>query len=69
MLRKALCPYASRIGLYFAKGKERVKQHRLKEPDKSKYEIYTAVKNEIEPDKSKYEIYTAVKNEILSNME
>ena len=34
-------------GLYFAKGKERVKQHRLKEPDKSKYEIYTAVKNEI----------------------
>ena len=39
MLRKAL--------LYFAKGKERVKQHRLKEPDKSKYEIYTAVKNEI----------------------
>ena len=24
-----------------------MKQHRLKEPDKSKYEIYTAVKNEI----------------------
>ena len=34
-------------GLYFAGGKERVKQHRLKEPDKSKYEIYTAVKDEI----------------------
>ena len=34
-------------GLYFAKGKEQVKQHRLKEPDKSKYEIYNAVKNEI----------------------
>ena len=33
--------------LYFAKGKEQVKQHRLKEPDKTKYEIYTAVKNEI----------------------
>ena len=33
--------------LYFAGGKEQVKQHRLKEPDKSKYEIYTAVKNEI----------------------
>jgi len=33
--------------LYFAKGKEQVKQYRLKEPDKSKYEIYTAVKNEI----------------------
>ena len=37
----------ARHGLYFAKGKEQVKQHRLKEPDKSKYEIYTAVKNEI----------------------
>ena len=34
-------------GLYFAGGKEQVKQHRLKEPDKSKYEIYHAVKNEI----------------------
>ena len=34
-------------GLYFAKGKEHVKQHRLREPDKTKYEIYTAVKNEI----------------------
>lgn len=39
-------------GLYFAKGKEQVKQHRLKEPDKSKYEIYTAVKNEIERSKN-----------------
>ena len=34
-------------GLYFAKGKEQVKRHRLKEPDRSKYEIYTAVKNEL----------------------
>lgn len=34
-------------GLYFAGGKEQVKQHRLREPDKTKYEIYTAVKNEI----------------------
>ena len=34
-------------GLYFAKGKELVKRHRLKELDKSKYEIYTAVRNEI----------------------
>ncbi len=38
----------ARHGLYFAGGKEQVKQHRLKEPDKSKYEIYTAVKNERE---------------------
>ena len=34
-------------GLYFAKGKEHVKQHRLREPDRSKYEIYNAVKDEI----------------------
>ena len=33
-------------GLYFAKGKEHVKQYRLREPDKTKYEIYNAVKNE-----------------------
>ena len=39
-------------GLYFAKGKELVKRHRLKEPDKSKYEIYTAVRNEIGKSKS-----------------
>ena len=34
-------------GLYFAKGKEHVKQCRLREPDRSKYEIYNAVKDEI----------------------
>ena len=34
-------------GLYFAKGKEHIKQHRLREPDKSKYRIYNAVKDEI----------------------
>lgn len=32
-------------GLYFAPGKENVKRERLKEPDKTKYEIYTAIKN------------------------
>ena len=39
-------------GLYFAKGKEHVKQYRLREPDKTKYEIYTAVKNEIRKSKN-----------------
>ena len=33
-----------KYGLYFAKGKEFVKEHRLKEPDKTKYEIYNALK-------------------------
>ncbi len=32
-------------GLYFAPGKENVKQDRLREPDKTKYEIYNAIKN------------------------
>ena len=30
--------------LYFARGKEQVKVHRLREPDKTKYEIYESVK-------------------------
>lgn len=30
--------------LYFAKGKENVKEYRLREPDKTKYEIYNALK-------------------------
>ena len=34
----------SDFGLYFAKGKENVKEHRLREPDKTKYEIYNALK-------------------------
>jgi len=33
-----------KYGLYFAQGKENVKRHRLKEPDKTKYEIYDALK-------------------------
>lgn len=30
--------------LYFAQGKENVKEHRLREPDKTKYEIYNSLK-------------------------
>ena len=37
----------TKYGLYFADGKEKVKEYRLKEPDKSKYEIYQALKTEI----------------------
>ena len=33
-----------KYGLYFADGKENVKRHRVKEPDKTKYEIYDALK-------------------------
>ena len=37
----------TKYGLYFSDGKEKVKEHRLKEPDKTKYEIYQALKAEI----------------------
>ena len=37
----------AKYGLYFASGKEQVKEHRLKEPDKSKYEIYNALKTAV----------------------
>jgi hypothetical protein len=33
-----------KYGLYIAKGKENVKRHRLKEPDRTKYGIYDAIK-------------------------
>jgi hypothetical protein len=36
-----------KYGLYIASGKEKVKEHRLKEPDKTKYEIYHALKSAI----------------------
>ena len=34
-----------RYGLYFSSGKEHVNEHRLREPDKTKYEIYNAVRS------------------------
>lgn len=36
-----------KYNLYFASGKERVKQHRLKEPDKTKYGLYPILKSEV----------------------
>ena len=36
-----------KYGLYFADGKEQVKLHRLKEPDKTKYELYSILKSEV----------------------
>ena len=37
----------TKYGLYFAGDKEKVKEYRLKEPDKTKYEIYQTLKAEI----------------------
>ncbi|HMM18077.1 MAG TPA: relaxase/mobilization nuclease domain-containing protein [Petrimonas sp.] len=36
-----------KYGLYYSSGKENVKQHRLKEPDKTRYEIYEALKTKV----------------------
>ena len=36
-----------KYGLYFASGKEQVKRHRLKESDKTKYELYSILKSEV----------------------
>ena len=36
-----------KYNLYFASGKEQVKQHRLKEPDKPKYGLYNILKSEV----------------------
>ena len=36
-----------KYGLYFADGKEQVKCHCLKEPDKTKYELYSILKSEV----------------------
>ena len=36
-----------KYGLYFADGKEHVKRHRLKEPDKTQYELYSILKTEV----------------------
>lgn len=36
-----------KYNLYLASGKEQVKRHRLKEPDKTKYELYSILKSEV----------------------
>ncbi len=36
-----------KYGLYFAEGKEQVNTHRLKEPDRTKYELYFLLKTEV----------------------
>jgi hypothetical protein len=46
--------------LYFAQGKENVKRHRLKEPDKTKYEIYDALKAAVPKCKNWKELHKAL---------
>jgi Relaxase/Mobilisation nuclease domain. len=44
---KVCMELTKKYGLYIASGKENVKEHRLIEPDKTKYEIYHALKSAI----------------------
>lgn len=50
-------------GLYIASGKENVKEHRLKEPDKTKYEIYHALQSAV----SKCRNWQELKTELLKS--
>lgn len=50
-------------GLYFAKGKENVKEHRLREPDKTKYEIYNALKSTLPAYKNWQELVSNLKRQ------
>jgi len=52
-----------KYGLYFAQGKENVKENRLKEPDKSKYEIYNVLKNNMPNCQNWKELIDRIKNE------
>ncbi len=47
-------------GLYIASGKENVKEHRLKEPDKTKYEIYHALQSAVHKCKDWEELKAAL---------
>lgn len=44
---KVCMELTKKYGLYIASGKENVKEHRLKEPDKTKYEIYHTLQSAI----------------------
>ncbi len=44
---KVCMELTKKYGLYIASGKENVKEHRLKEPDKTKYEIYRILQSTI----------------------
>jgi hypothetical protein len=47
--------------LYFTPGKENVKRHRLQEPDKTKYEIYDALKSATEKCRSWQDLHNELK--------
>jgi hypothetical protein len=57
---KVCMELTKKYGLYIADGKERVKRHRLKEPEKSKYAIYDALQAAIPECKNWDELQAAL---------
>lgn len=53
----------ARHELYFASGKENVKEYRLREPDKTKYEIYHALHNAVPRCRDWLELTAALRRE------
>ena len=56
----------NRYQLYFSTGKENVKTHRLKEPDKTKYEIYDALKKYVPRYTNWTEVMNVLKHERIT---
>lgn len=52
-----------KYGLYIASGKEQVQIHRLKEPDKTKYEIYNSIKDTLPKSKNWEELTRALQKQ------
>ena len=53
----------AKYDLYFASGKEKIKEHRLKEPDKTKYEIYQALREKIPKSRNWKSLLAHLRNE------
>jgi hypothetical protein len=60
---KVCMELTKKYGLYIAKGKENVKRHRLKEPDRTKYEIYDAIKASLPKCRNWQELTTELKRQ------
>ena len=54
---------SEKYGLYIAPNKERVKRHRLREPDKTKYEIYDAIRDSLPSCHNWNDITTALRKQ------
>ena len=54
---------SNKYGLYIAPNKENVKRHRLREPDKTKYEIYDTIRNALPRCRNWNDLITALRKQ------